>query len=135
MRKTKLIILLPLLLLLTITSFACAKRGGILTPDDVNSKINHELLTNKEIGDFQLINASMNIIDGTTTFTVTLVNSGKKDLYVEKVLFNFYDSNGQVTTLIGFVSDIIEPNDVKILSASHYTDLGDSVSLKYEIVK
>ena len=92
-------------------------------------------MTNKEIGDFQLINASMNIIDGTTTFTVTLVNSGKKDLYVEKVLFNFYDSNGQVTTLTGFVSDIIEPNDVKILSASHYTDLGDSVSLKYEIVK
>ena len=119
----------------TLTLFSVVVITGILlfatgrSLGDPNSTV----LKDQEVGSLEFKNANVEYIDGVSTLTVELINTG--DDTTLKNVDILVEEEGETYRLIGYVGDEIKTNEEKYIVASIDQDITNMESIIYTPVK
>jgi len=96
---------------------------------------NSGYLRNQTVDGLSFENASLVYENGITTFTVEVYNESGDTYSLKNISINLKDKDGTVITLIGYIGELLDIDEAKLISASIDQDLSSSVSLEYVINK
>ena len=95
---------------------------------------NSTILREQEVDGLVFKNATIEYVEGITTFTVEVENT-LEDMNLRYININFKDENENSTRLVGYIGDNIKFKETKLIVASVDKDITDSTGIGYEIIK
>lgn len=96
---------------------------------------NSEYLRNQTVDGLSFENANLVYENGVTTFTVETYNESGDTYSLKNISINLKDKDNNTTTLIGYIGESLEKDEVKLITASIDQDLSSSVNLEYVVNK
>lgn len=96
---------------------------------------NQGYLKNQTIDGLSFENARLDYQDGITTFTAEVYNESESSYNLKTINITLSNDKKEENTLVGYIGEVMDVGESKLITASIDKDLTDSVSLKYEIVK
>jgi len=109
--------------------------GTILLVGTSFADPNSGYLRNQTVDGLSFENASLVYENGITTFTVEVYNESGDTYSLKNISINLKDKDGTVITLIGYIGELLDIDEAKLISASIDQDLSSSVNLEYVINK
>jgi hypothetical protein len=92
-------------------------------------------LRNQVVNGLSFEDASLVYENGITTFTVDVYNESGNTYNLKTISINLTDSDNNITTLVGYIGETLDKDEVKLITASIDKDLSSSVKLEYVINK
>lgn len=93
-------------------------------------------LANQVVDGLSFENASLNIVDGVSTYEVDVVNNTENPYSLKTIEIRFEDpSNNEITTLIGYIGDSLDKDQKKVLTASIDMEIENISNITYTINK
>lgn len=142
MKNVKNISLLLLVALFAVTAaVGCEKKGNTTDGNDtpqteVQANTKEEVVGDKTLGVFQFTNTSLIWQNGTTALETTVTNTSDSDATLKEFLIHVKDNDGnEITTMPGFVGDVIKAHETKTINSYHYANLTNAASIEYEVVE
>ena len=126
--KTKVIVGICTVLIVGILGFKIIKKA-FANPDDSS------YLKNQIVDGLSFENASLNVENGISKYTVEVVNDNNTDYSLKTINVVFKDSEGNETTLLGYIGEILEVNEKKVLDVSIDEEIEDIATITYSINK
>lgn len=126
--KTKVIVGICTVLIVGILGFKIIKKA-FANPDDSS------YLKNQIVDGLSFENASLNVENGISKYTVEVVNDNNTDYSLKTINVVFKDSEGKETTLLGYIGETLEVNDKKVLDVSIDEEIEDIATITYSINK
>lgn len=94
-----------------------------------------DFLQNQVVDGLSFENASLEYVDGISTFLVEVYNESGDEYTLKNISIELTGEDGTITTLTGYIGETLEKEEAKHIRASIDDDLSDSVKLKYTINK
>ena len=95
-----------------------------------------EYLKDQVVDGISFEDATLNIDNGVSTYSVMLVNDLKSDYALKNVSITFKDTSGkEIITLLGYVGETIKSEEIKYLDTSVDMELTNIGSITYTINK
>ena len=141
MKNVKNISLLLLVALFAVTAaVGCEKKNKSNDPEnpatEVQANTKEEVVGDKTLGVFQFTNTSLIWQNGTTALETTVTNTSDSDATLKEFLIHVKDANGnEITTLPGFIGDVLKAHETKTINSYHYANLTNAASIEYEVVE
>lgn len=126
--KTKVIVGICTVLIVGILGFKIIKKA-FANPDDSS------YLKNQIVDGLSFENASLNVENGISKYTVEVVNDNNTDYSLKTINVVFKDSEGKEITLLGYIGETLEVNDKKVLDVSIDEEIEDIATITYSINK
>ena len=126
--KTKVIVGICTVLIVGILGFKIIKKA-FANPDDSS------YLKNQIVDGLSFENASLNVENGISKYTVEVVNDNNTDYSLKTINVVFKDSEGNEATLLGYIGEILEVNEKKVLDVSIDEEIEDIATITYSINK
>jgi hypothetical protein len=95
---------------------------------------NSTILREQEVDGLVFKNATIEYVEGITTFTVEVENT-LEDINLRYININFKDENDNSTRLVGYIGDNIKSKETKLIVASVDKDITNSIDITYSINK
>ena len=95
---------------------------------------NSTILREQEVDGLVFKNATIEYVEGITTFTVEVENT-LEDMNLRYIDINFKDENENSTRLVGYIGDSIKSKETKLIVASVDKDITNSIDITYSINK
>ena len=95
---------------------------------------NSTILREQEVDGLVFKNATIEYVEGITTFTVEVENT-LEDMNLRYININFKDENENSTRLVGYIGDSIKSKETKLIVASVDKDITNSIDITYSINK
>ena len=95
---------------------------------------NSTILREQEVDGLVFKNATIEYVEGITTFTVEVENT-LEDMNLRYININFKDENENSTRLVGYIGDSIRSKETKLIVASVDKDITNSIDITYSINK
>jgi len=95
---------------------------------------NSTILREQEVDGLVFKNATIEYVEGITTFTVEVENT-LEDMNLRYININFKDENDNITRLVGYIGDSIKSKETKLVVASVDKDITNSIDITYSINK
>jgi hypothetical protein len=95
---------------------------------------NSTILREQEVDGLVFKNATIEYVEGITTFTVEVENT-LEDMNLRYININFKDENENNTRLVGYIGDSIKSKETKLIVASIDKDITNSIDITYSINK
>jgi len=95
---------------------------------------NSTILREQEVDGLVFKNATIEYVEGITTFTVEVENT-LEDMNLRYININFKDENDNITRLVGYIGDNIKSKETKLVVASVDKDITNSIDITYSINK
>jgi len=95
---------------------------------------NSTILREQEVDGLVFKNATIEYVEGITTFTVEVENT-LEDMNLRYININFKDENDNITRLVGYIGDSIKSKETKLIVASVDKDITNSIDITYSINK
>ena len=95
---------------------------------------NSTILREQEVDGLVFKNATIEYVEGITTFTVEVENT-LEDMNLRYININFKDENENSTRLVGYIGDSIKSKETKLVVASVDKDITNSIDITYSINK
>ena len=95
---------------------------------------NSTILREQEVDGLVFKNATIEYVEGITTFTVEVENT-LEDMNLRYININFKDENDNITRLVGYIGDNIKSKETKLIVASIDKDITNSMDITYSINK
>ena len=95
---------------------------------------NSTILREQEVDGLVFKNATIEYVEGITTFTVEVENT-LEDMNLRYININFKDENDNSTRLVGYIGDNIKSKETKLIVASVDKDITNSIDITYSINK
>ena len=95
---------------------------------------NSTILREQEVDGLVFKNATIEYVEGITTFTVEVENT-LEDMNLRYININFKDENENSTRLVGYIWDSIKSKETKLIVASVDKDITNSIDITYSINK
>ncbi len=95
---------------------------------------NSTILREQEVDGLVFKNATIEYVEGITTFTVEVENT-LEDMNLRYININFKDENENSTRLVGYIGDNIKSKETKLIVASVDKDITNSIDITYSINK
>ena len=95
---------------------------------------NSTILREQEVDGLVFKNATIEYVEGITTFTVEVENT-LEDMNLRYININFKDENDNSTRLVGYIGDSIKSKETKLIVASVDKDITNSIDITYSINK
>ena len=95
---------------------------------------NSTILREQEVDGLVFKNATIEYVEGITTFTVEVENT-LEDMNLRYININFKDENDVSTRLVGYIGDNIKSKETKLIVASVDKDITNSIDITYSINK
>ena len=95
---------------------------------------NSTILREQEVDGLVFKNATIEYVEGITTFTVEVENT-LEDMNLRYININFKDENENNTRLVGYIGDNIKSKETKLIVASVDKDITNSIDITYSINK
>ena len=93
-------------------------------------------LSDQTIDGLSFEKASLEVVNGVSTYTVEVTNDLDKDYSLKNINIVFKDGSGQeIETLLGYIGDKLEVGETKLIDASIDKELTDIVKIEYVINK
>ena len=93
-------------------------------------------LSDQTIDGLSFEKASLEVINGVSTYTVEVTNDLDKDYSLKNINIIFKDTSGnEIETLLGYIGDKLKVGETKLIDASIDKELTDIGSIKYVINK
>lgn len=80
-------------------------------------------------------NGKLEYKDGVSTYIVNVTNDNTDNYQLKYINITFTKADNSTETLIGYIGNELEPDEVKIITASIDDDLTDVTKLTFSIVK
>lgn len=93
------------------------------------------ILQDEVIDNLSFENASLEYLNDTSTFKVSVTNKNTDTYNLKYIEIIFKDENDNTNKLIGYIGDSLESEETKEIVASIDKDITNSISLDYSIVK
>ena len=126
--KTKVIVGICTVLIVGILGFKIIKKA-FANPDDSS------YLKNQIVDGLSFENASLNVENGISKYTVEVVNDNNTDYSLKTINVVFKDSEGNETTLLGYIGESLSSNEKKVLDISIDEEIEDIATITYSINK
>ena len=95
---------------------------------------NSTILREQEVDGLVFKNATIEYVEGITTFTVEVENT-LEDMNLRYINIDFKDENDNITRLVGYIGDSIKSKETKLIVASVDKDITNSIDITYSINK
>ena len=95
---------------------------------------NSTILREQEVDGLVFKNATIEYVEGITTFTVEVENT-LEDMNLRYININFKDENENSTRLVGYIGDSIKSKETILIVASVDKDITNSIDITYSINK
>lgn len=92
-------------------------------------------LRNQTINNLSFENAALVFENGITTYTVEVHNESGDVYDLKTISVNLKDKDQKVTTLIGYIGNLLDKDETKILKVSIDQDLSNTISVDYVVNK
>lgn len=105
------------------------------TPETVINTA-QDVIKDQQFEGLEMKNTSLVIENGVSTLIVEVTNNTGADYYLDKFLITVKDAQGTVlTTLHGYVSEVIPNGETKVINSSTDIDLTNAASIEYGVLK
>ena len=91
------------------------------------------LLSNKTVDNISFLDTTLKYEDGISTLKVNVCNHTEEDYSLKTIDINFKDSDENVTTLVGYIGNILKVDECREMTASVDKDITQSIELEYVI--
>lgn len=131
--------------LVAVTLFAtgcgCTKtetkeEGNNQSQEETIINTNEDVIKDQEFEGLKMTNTSLVIEAGVSTLVTEVSNNTGADYYLNQFVITVKDADGKViTTLPGYVGDVIHNGEVAVINSSIDIDLSNAASIEYSVTK
>ena len=125
--RVKVVVAICILLLVGVIGFKLT-RNALANPDS-------NYLSNQIVDGLSFENASLTTENGISKYTVEVVNDNSSNYSLKIINVVFKDSEGNETTLLGYIGESLSSNEKKVLDISIDEEMTDVASITYSINK
>ena len=130
--------LLAIFALTLVTGCGCAKKDNKKdnTKDDVKVNTEENVIKDQTFEGLTFTNTSLTTTNGVSTLITEVSNSTGSDYTLEEFTITIKNKDGEViTTIPGYVGDVIKNGETRTINSSIDIDLSSSSSIEYSVKK
>ncbi len=126
----KLYVILAICLIFTMVG--CGKKEEEVKTQTFNT--NENIIKDQEVGELKFTNITLQDVNGEASFKVDVTNDSGKEIKLTTISIIFkYENGSEMAKLSGYIGDVINDGEVKVINSKTDQDLTKAYSVEYII--